>query len=224
MRAVRSAALMSVAALLFVGASAPPSAPPVPAAAALRRLMEGNARFVSGRRMHPNQSNGRRVKIAGGQHPFAAVLACADSRVAPELTLDQGLGDLFVVRAAGNVASDAAIGSFEYAVEHLGPQLILVLGHTSCGAVKAAAAGEDLPGKLPSIVDPIKPAVAAVAGRSGDLLENATRENVVRQVAALRAAAPILSRAVEQGRLEIVGGLYDLKSGKIELLTPRAAP
>ena len=135
------------------------------------------------------------------------------------MVFDRGLGDLFVVRTAGNFTSDAATASFEYAVDQLGLRLIVVLGHSSCGAVKAAAAGGELPGKLPTILAAIKPAVDAVAGRPGDLIENATSENVLRQVAALRAAAPILSRAVEEHRLEVVGGIYDVRTGKVRLLT-----
>ena len=150
---------------------------PLTADEALARLMEGNQRFVSGRAIHPNQTVERRAALAGGQTPIAIVLTCSDSRVAPELYFDQGLGDLFVIRNAGNVLDDHALGSMEYAVDHLHVPLILVVGHGKCGAVSAAVAGAHAPGHIQSIVDSIAPVVDGIKDQPGDKLDNAVRAN-----------------------------------------------
>src|SRR5207247_2291014 len=132
---------------------------------AMKMLQDGNARFVSGKLEHPNESPERRTEVAKGQHQFAVILACADSRVGPEVIFDAGLGDLFVTRVAGNVVDDAMLGSIEYAVEHLGAPLIVVCGHQRCGAVQATvetvASGAPAPGHLGALIDPIKPAVTS---------------------------------------------------------------
>ena len=120
---------------------------------ALARLLAGNHRYVSGTVAHPNQTAGRRRAVAGSQHPFATILGCADSRVPPEVVFDQGLGDLFVVRVAGNIADPAAVASIEYSAEHLGVGLIVVVGHSRCGAVDAAVKGGEAPGHLSVLVD-----------------------------------------------------------------------
>jgi len=189
---------------------------------ALARLMAGNARYTSQRVRRPNQTGRRRVEVAAGQHPFAIVLGCADSRVPPEIVFDQGLGDLFVVRVAGNIADDAEVASFEYAVEHLGPRLILVLGHEQCGAVAAAVEavekGGEVPGHLGTLLGPIRPAVERARGRGGDLLDNAVRANVESVVERLKASEPVLAAAAKAGRLKIVGGRYDLRSGRVDLI------
>ena len=189
---------------------------------ALARLMAGNRRYAAQRARRPNQTGRRRVEVAAGQHPFAIVLGCADSRVPPEIVFDQGLGDLFVVRVAGNIADDAAVGSFEYAVEHLEQRLILVLGHDRCGAVaaavEAAEKGGDAPGHLGALLGPIRPAVERARGRGGDLLGNAVRANVESVVERLQASEPVLAPAAKTGRLKIVGGRYDLRSGRVELI------
>jgi carbonic anhydrase len=188
--------------------------------AALRRLMAGNARFAEGDARKPRQSTKRRVAVAEGQKPFAAVLTCADSRVPPEIVFDQGIGDLFVVRVAGNTADDAlVVGSLEYAVEVLGSILVFVLGHSECGAVKAAidvTKGATLPGDLPAVVAPIIPAVEAVKDRPKDeLLEAATEQNIHLALAALSGAG-LLADRVGAGTLLIAGGEYELASGRVD--------
>ncbi len=190
---------------------------------ALKRLLEGNARYAAGKARRPRQAAGRRAEVARGQAPFAIVLGCADSRVPPEIVFDQGLGDLFVVRVAGNIAEDAGIGSIEYGAEHLGARLVLVLGHAECGAVaaalEAAEKGVAVPGHLGRVVQAILPAVHAVKDRPGDRLDHAVRANVGLAVGRLVAAEPVLAALSKEGKLRIVGGRYDLRSGRVEILT-----
>jgi len=184
----------------------------------LARLQAGNDRFVAGQVIHPNSGPARRAEVAKGQQPFAIVVGCSDSRVGPEVVFDQGLGDLFVVRTAGNVVDDVALGSIEYAVEHLGVPVILVLGHTRCGAVAAAVAGGEAHGHVGSIVEKIKPAVEETKGKEGDAVDNAVRANVRNVVKQLRGAGPILSGLVKSGKLRVVGGCYDLDRGRVIML------
>jgi carbonic anhydrase len=186
--------------------------------AIVRGLLAGNERFVAGRCRHPHSDGVRRSEICSGQHPVAAVLSCADSRVPPELVFDQGLGDLFVIRLAGNIPDDAAMGSLEYATEHLGVHVAMVLGHKRCGAVEAAVKGGDAPGHIRMLVEAIMPAVVASKTLPGDLLDNAVRTNVSMASQRLRAAAPILSEMVKGKKLKIVGAYYDLDSGKVVVL------
>ncbi|WP_426615938.1 carbonic anhydrase [Bradyrhizobium sp. McL0616] len=194
--------------------------------ASLKRLMEGNARYVDGvSRRHDFKHE--REALAGGQNPFAAVLGCADSRIAPEYAFDTGRGDLFVCRVAGNFAGTETIASLEYAVAVLGAPLILVLGHDACGAVdatlKALKNDKPLPGHIPSLVEAIAPAAKAAMQKAatqqgGDVLDKAIRQNVIDNVAKLKSAAPILNAAVEQGKLKIVGGIYRLTTGTVDLI------
>jgi len=189
--------------------------------AALDRLMKGNTRYVDGvSRRHDFKHE--REALSGGQNPFAGVLSCADSRIAPEYCFDTARGDLFVCRVAGNFASADIVASFEYAVQVLNTPLIMVLGHESCGAVdatiKSVKDGTTLPGHLPALVDAISPAVKDVRGQSGDLLTNAIRRNVMLNVEKLKSAAPILAQFVDDKKLHIVGGVYELKTGRVELL------
>lgn len=195
----------------------PPPAPPPGPDEALKRLMDGNQRYVAGKPERPNQGGDRRAAVAKGQQPFAVILGCADSRVAPELLFDQGLGDLFVVRVAGHVLSDVALGSIEYAAEHLKTPLIVVLGHQKCGAVEAALKGGEAPGQIGSLVRAIKPAVDKVKGQPGDPLDNAVKANVELVVAQLAAAKPIIAELAEHGKLKIVGARYKLDTGVVEL-------
>lgn len=183
----------------------------------LRRLIASNRRYAAGRARNPNQTPEVRQQLAEGQQPMAVVITCADSRVSPEILFDRGLGELFVIRVAGNIASDAVIGSVEYAVEYLGVQLIVVLGHSSCGAVTAAVQGGEAPGHLIRLVEAIQPAVDRVEGREGDRVENAIRENVVMVVEQLRASEPFLDKRVTGGELEVVGAYYNLETGLVEL-------
>jgi carbonic anhydrase len=189
--------------------------------AALERLLKGNERYADGVSLRHDFKHEREA-LAGGQNPYAAVLSCADSRIAPEYAFDAGRGDLFVCRVAGNFATTETIASLEYAVAVLAAPLILVLGHDSCGAVDAAIKSlkdnTTLPGHMPSLVAAIAPAVKAVSQQAGDTLPNAIRQNVIDTVAKLASATPILSAAVEQKKLKVVGGIYRLKDGKVDMV------
>lgn len=191
---------------------------PVDPQAALKRIIEGNKRFVEGKRLNPNQSRLRLQETAVAQYPFASILGCADSRVPAEIVFDQGLGDLFVVRVAGNVASQTAIGSLEFATSVLGSQLIVVVGHAKCGAVSAAIQGAPLPGRIGVFVEEIKPAVESVRHKTGSLEDNSVIANVQYQVAKLAESSTILKGLVKEGKLKIVGGRYDLTTGKFILV------
>jgi carbonic anhydrase len=190
----------------------------VTAEEAIQRLKDGNKRFVENKAAHERQQADRRAKIAKGQQPFAIVVCCSDSRVPPEIVFDQGLGDLFVIRTAGNVVDDVGLGSIEYAVEHLGTRLVVVLGHDRCGAVSAAVAGGEAHGHVQAIVNAIRPAVEKVKGQPGDPVDNAVRANVTETVKKLSAAAPILPDRIKAGKLTIVGARYDLDDGRVEFL------
>jgi carbonic anhydrase len=186
---------------------------------ALERLLAGNRRYVSGARAFPDQTLARRQELVAGQKPFAAILSCSDSRVVPEIIFDQGLGNLFVVRVAGNIVDDALCGSLVYAVEHLGVPLILVLGHSGCGAVQLVIAGGPEEESLEALVAAIESAVELARSEPGPLLENAVRANVVLTVGQLRSAAGLATCAAK-GDLEILGAVYDLASGVVTLLDP----
>ncbi len=190
---------------------------PVSADQVWAHLMAGNQRFVEGRPKARDLVQ-RRASLAKEQHPRVVVLACSDSRVAPELLFDQSLGDLFVVRSAGNIADAIGIGSIEYAVEHLGSSPLLVLGHSQCGAVKAACSGEKMPtSNLQAIVDKIHPAVsqAEKSAKPDALLEAAVENNVHQSAKDLLANSEILRHFVEQGKLKIVEAEYQLETGKV---------
>ncbi len=183
-----------------------------------QELLSGNKRYVEGNPTHPNQSIARRQEMAKGQNPRAAVLACADSRVSPEIVFDQGLGDLFVVRVAGNVVNDPILGSLEYAVEHLGTRLIVVLGHQRCGAVGAACAGGEAPGHLGSLLQALAPAVDKISESEAGRVDLVAKENVRMTVKSLRSCGPILEEFVRQGKLEVAGAFYDLDTGAVEIV------
>jgi carbonic anhydrase len=189
---------------------------------ALERLKKGNERYVSGV-MKRHDFGAERDVLAGGQNPFAGILSCADSRIAPEYAFDSARGDLFVVRVAGNFAEEDGIASFEYAVKFLGTPLLVVLGHDKCGAVDAAIKtvkdGAELPGHLPHLVEHIKPAVKVAMSESGDLLANAIRENVLLNVEKLSTSSPILSQYLNEKKIRVVGGVYKLKDGSIDWLS-----
>jgi carbonic anhydrase len=225
---IRLAAAATAGATLLPGAAT--AAAPAPA---LRRrpdeeltdLVEGNKRFMSGQATGPRRRPEDFAALAQGQNPTAVVLSCSDSRVPPELVFDQGVGDLFVVRVAGNVVVKAGFtvkGSIEYAVAELGTSLIMVLGHSGCGAIKAAIqhidAHDTLPGSINELVDILKPVVARVRNKGGDLLANAIRANVEAGVDRLNTLAPVLAPAVKQGRLKVVGGVYDLATGAVTMV------
>jgi carbonic anhydrase len=209
-------------------AAAPPApgAPPpqnaIAPADALKRIMDGNARYVANTPNERDFSSGRAARVQG-QYPIATILGCADSRVAPELAFDQAPGDLFVVRVAGNVVNPELLASMEYGAQFLGSPLIVVLGHTGCGAVDAAIKvlknKAVLPGHLPELIAAIKPAViVAEKTQGGSLLDNAVTENVRRQVARLKSSPPVVQKLYASKKIDIVGGVYDLATGKIALV------
>jgi carbonic anhydrase len=187
---------------------------------ALQKLMDGNDRFASGNASHPDQSFERRAELISGQHPFAVVVGCSDSRIPPEVIFDLGLGDIFVIRTAGQVLDNVTIASVEYAVEHLGVPLVVVLGHDSCGAVTAAVKGGEIVGHLGSLMDFIAPAVneSRESGNESELLNNSIDNNVYNIVDELKESQPVLSEKVENGELLVVGARYHLDSGKVEVL------
>jgi len=185
---------------------------------ARQRLLDGNKRYYSAKMTCPGSTAARRAEVSKGQHPFAAIVCCSDSRVPPEIVFDQGLGDLFVVRLAGNIVDDDALGSLEYAVKHLGVRYIMVLGHERCGAVEATVKGGEIPGHIGSLVMAIQPAVDKARLRPGDVLENAVLENVAMVVGRLRSSKPILEDLIKKGELIIEGGRYDLDDGIVTVI------
>ena len=187
-----------------------------------RVLVEGNARYVSGKMNERDFSAGRAAR-AQGQAPFAAILGCANSRVAPELAFDQGPGELFVVRVAGNFVTPDGLGSLEYGVAVLGTKVIMVLGHTSCGAVDATVAalqkGNDLPGHIADLVRAMKPGIEPILKQPGDdLRQRAVVANVRANVQRLQESTPILADMIKAGKLRVVGAVYDLPTGKVTLV------
>jgi carbonic anhydrase len=217
------AAIIAVAIAGSAGAAlAAPAAPGVDPGKALQLLLDGNQRFVAGRMDHPNQSAARRNEVAPAQHPFASVLACSDSRTPPSVLFDRGLGDLFVVRVAGNVASEITMESLDYAVTHLGTRLVMVLGHQRCGAVIAAVEGHDEPGDVGPMLRELAPAARAAKLMKGDTIANAVRENVLIVVKKLEID-PRLAAKVKSGDVRIVGGIYSLETGKVTIIADSAA-
>jgi len=182
---------------------------------ALQRLVDGNARAVADGHTHPHNDSERRASLVGGQKPFAIIIACADSRVVPELAFDQGLGDVFTIAVAGNVASPEVIGSAEYAVAHLGVNLVVVMGHQSCGAVGAACAGGDNGPHLNQLVSHIVPAVAKV-GEQG--LDAVVREHASHSARAMIERSDIIGGAVNEGRCRVVPAYYSLEDGSVSFL------
>ena len=202
------------------GAAPPPNA--IAPADALKRLMDGNARYAASTLNERDFSSGRAARVKG-QYPIAQILSCSDSRVSPELAFDQGPGELFVMRVAGNIVTPDLLASIEYGAQFLGAPLVMVLGHTGCGAVDAAIkvlkAKAVLPGHLPELIAAIKPAViVAEKTQTGDLLDNAVTENVRRQVARLKSSPPIVQKFYTSKKIDIVGAVYDLATGKIALV------
>jgi carbonic anhydrase len=208
-------------------AASPDDAPPKPQNVlspeeALEKLKKGNKRYVEGLTKR-HDFLAEREALVGGQNPYAGILSCADSRIAPEYAFDTGRGDVFVVRVAGNFADIDGIASFEYAVKFLGTPLLVVLGHDKCGAVSstigAVKDGAVLPGHLPELVNHIGPAVKTAMTEKGDLLDNSIRENVLLNVEALKTASPILSQYVDEKKVMVVGGVYKLDDGRIDWLS-----
>ena len=188
---------------------------------ALQELRAGYRRYKAGRSVHTDYRE-QRAATAAAQHPFAILLSCSDSRVPPEILFDQGIGDLFVIRVAGNVADAVGVGSIEYAVAHFACPLVVVLGHTSCGAVQAAVDAlehhEPAPGSIETIVQEIMPAANAVRGEAGDIYLNATKANALGVAAKLRAREPILADAIRKKTLTVAAALYSVKTGSVTVL------
>jgi carbonic anhydrase len=205
--------------------AAPRSVAAPPPDEVLKLMLEGNKRFAAGASTHPRRTPGDFKPLATGQSPIACIVTCSDSRVTPEILFDLGIGELFVVRVAGNYvdgAGAAVKGTVEYAVAELGVSLIMILGHSQCGAVKAAIEHihdkDALPGAINDLVNAIKPSVLESQHKPGDPLENAIRANVKRGADRLDDLQPIVAPAVKAGKLKIVGGVYELASGKVQML------
>jgi carbonic anhydrase len=194
-----------------------PTSEPTTPDQTIQALLDGNKRFVQRKRTNPRQDFGRLSEVAKTQKPFAAILGCADSRVPSEIVFDQGFGDLFVCRVAGNVATPEEIGSLEFGTLILGSKVIMVMGHKRCGAVAATIKGAQVPGQIGSLLEAIKPAVANSAGQKGDRLENACKANVLVQIDKLKTS-PVLAQLITEKKLKIVGGYYDLDTGVVSLV------
>jgi carbonic anhydrase len=187
--------------------------------AALQKLLDGNSRFVNQKRTNPRQDRGRLTEVAESQAPFAAILSCADSRVPAEIVFDQGLGDLFVCRVAGNIATSEEIGSLEFGTMVLGAKVLMVIGHERCGAVKATIEGGRFPGQIGRLIDGIQVGVERAEKEPGqNKLDRAIRANVRYQVEKL-GKSTVIGDLVDKGQLKLVGAYYDLDTGKIALLS-----
>ncbi len=183
---------------------------------ALQQLMEGNRRYSQEKLLHPNRGKEARICAANGQNPFAIILGCSDSRVAPELIFDQGIGDLFVVRVAGNVAGAVELDSIEYSAIYLKSSIILVLGHENCGAIQAVINGQTQ--DIESVASLITPSLELARTQEGSLIENTVKDNVLYVVDQLKKT-PTLAKLIHAKQIDVVGGYYDFKSGAVNLLT-----
>lgn len=192
----------------------------VSADSALNSLKQGNKRFVEGKSVKPHQDLQRIKEVSSGQKPFAIIVGCSDSRVPSEIIFDQGLGDLFIVRTAGQVSTFASWGSIEFGNAVLGANLIVVMGHTKCGAVAAACQIPDVPGHIVTLINAIKPAAQLAKIQTGNEVENAVKINVAMQVQQLENLEPVLTKAVQNTSLKIVGAVYNLETGNVEFLDP----
>jgi carbonic anhydrase len=184
---------------------------------ALQMLIDGNQRFVNAMRQNPNQDFTRITQVAPSQAPFACILGCADSRFPAEILFDRGFGDIFVCRVAGNVATPEEIGSLEFGTLVLGAKVILVVGHENCGAVKAAITGGSLPGEIGSLTQAILPAVESSKNQPGDKVVNAVKENIKLQASRLKDS-PVISQLIQEGKLLVVGGYYDLDTAAVQII------
>jgi len=203
--------------LLFAVAPAQEQPQGMPADKALSVLMEGNRRYAAHKETHPDATLERRAELMKGQHPYAVIVGCSDSRVPPELVFDAGLGDLFVIREAGNVVDDVVLGSIEYAVEHLGVKLVMVLGHELCGAVTAAV-NHAREGHVTRIVKLIEPVVAETKNQPGDAVHNCVLANAKYVAKQIRESKPILEKLVGRGQVKVVAAVYEIDSGKVKIL------
>jgi carbonic anhydrase len=187
----------------------------------LQKLMDGNKRYVEGAQINKDLGDSKRKEILKGQHPFATIITCSDSRVPPEHIFDQGLGDIFIIRVAGNVVDSIALGSIEYGAEHVGTPLLMLLGHSNCGAVTAALGAKGAPeGNIGAIVKKIQPAVKKAKKKGGsneEVLETAIKENVMNVYADVMKS-PVIKELVHEGKLKIVAAEYDLATGKVNMI------
>lgn len=206
--------------LLLHACSSYPSANSAATSNPLEQLVRGNERFAGMHPIHPHESKNRLAEIAEGQHPFAAIICCSDSRVPPEIIFDQGLGDLFVVRTAGNLMGGLEIGSIEYAVEHLGVRQVLVLGHKECGALQAFTGGKKMPGHIKDIVDSIRheEEIQLIFRDDKNLLDDCIRANILHGVHQLKSQSALLAEKINANELQVLGACYDLKKGLVELV------
>jgi carbonic anhydrase len=216
-----TAGLLAAATPAAALAAGPAGTPQPSSAAALKTLMDGNARYVADQAICPPLT-ARRIELAAGQRPFAIIVSCSDSRVPVETVFDQSPGSIFGIRLAGNFVDDHGLGSIEYSVASFASSLILVLGHSDCGAVKATVQyvkdGTTQPGHIQSLVDALAPAARASKGRPGNWYANATEQNVHDTIAALTQRSTIVAKAVKEGGLAIAGGVYDLHTGRISIV------
>jgi carbonic anhydrase len=214
--------LLVFAPLTAMASSAPVH--PVSPEKALQMLVEGNMRFALGQSTHPNTSFSRRLlTTTEGQAPFATVIGCSDSRVPVEILFDQGVGDLFVIKVAGNVADTDEIGSAEYGVDHLGTPVLMVLGHTYCGAVTAVTTGAEVHGSIPALVDNIVPAVEKARHEHPglevpELVGKAIEANIWQAIEDILTKSHAIADRAKDGRVMVVGGMYNILSGKVEIL------
>ncbi len=212
--------LAVVLGMLVLGGSTQPTAEEV-----LTGLKNGNDRFATGKPTYPHEDAVRRAEIVAGQHPVATVVACSDSRVPPEIIFDEGLGDLFVVRVIGNIGGADETGSVEYGVEHLETPLLVVLGHSKCGAVTAAVTHLHVEGAIPPLIAHIKPAVVTARRTHPELkgealIPEAIRTNVFHSIEELLKRSRIIRAGIEAGKLKVVGAVYDVSTGRVEWLGP----
>lgn len=184
----------------------------------LQTLKEGNKRFISEQLLHPNHCKESRENLVAGQEPIATILTCADSRVPPVDIFDQGLGDLFVVRVAGNIIGDHTLGSIEYAVAHLHTPLVVVMGHASCGAVGAVASGVTLNGHIATLTPPIQAAIKSVTDTEGNPVDNASKELARQMATKIAESEPIVADLVKEGKVKVVAAYYDFESGEVSFL------
>jgi carbonic anhydrase len=211
---LRSLGTVALFGAAVVAAQTNPPSPDV----VLKDLQTGNADHAGKHYRHPHQTSERQHELAAGQSPEAVILSCSDSRVPPELVFDQGLGDLFVIRVAGNVPGNDEIASIEYAADHLHTPVVVVLGHQKCGAVEAAVQGGAAHGHLGPLLAMIQPAVARAKKEEGDVMDNAVLHNVENVVQQLRHSKPVLEPMVDRGTLKILGGVYSLDTGLVRWL------
>ncbi|MGD9899251.1 MAG: carbonic anhydrase [Calditrichaceae bacterium] len=195
------------------------SSDPMTAKGALKKLLEGNKRYAGGSPIHPNQSQQHRTALLETQSPFAVIMTCADSRVSPEIIFDQGLGDLFVTRVAGNVASDFALGTIEYAAIQLNVPLVIVVGHSSCAAVQGAMNISGISGQFLSVAKAIKPAIDRLDNHQKNDLETVIRENAQMVAEQIRSSGPLIADLVSSGKLTVLSAFYNFSTGLIDIIS-----